>query len=144
MARGRWRGSRPTCAHRWGGRAQVILTFTLSSLSLLGGHSLYSLLFFFSLSLLGGHRLYSLYFFLTFTFRRAHVILTFTFTFFQLSLRRAQVIIFIPFTFIREPFTAYEARYKAEYRFFEILVNMVNAENVVNVVNIIIKHEKKK
>ena len=30
-----------------------------------------------------------------------------------------------------------KARYGAEYRFFELLVNMVNAENVVNVVNII-------
>ena len=33
---------------------------------------------------------------------------------------------------------AYEARYGAEYRFFEILVNMVNAVNVVNVVNMVI------
>ena len=31
----------------------------------------------------------------------------------------------------------YEARYGAEYRFFEILVNMVNAVNVVNVVNMV-------
>ena len=30
-----------------------------------------------------------------------------------------------------------KARYKADFRFFELLVNMVNAENVVNVVNII-------
>ena len=36
----------------------------------------------------------------------------------------------------------YEARYKADFRFFEILVNMVNAENVVNVVNIIKAHEE--
>ena len=33
---------------------------------------------------------------------------------------------------------SYEARYEAEYRFFEILVNMVNAVNVVNVVNKVI------
>ena len=30
-----------------------------------------------------------------------------------------------------------KARYEAEYRFFELLVNMVNAVNVVNMVNII-------
>ena len=35
-----------------------------------------------------------------------------------------------------------KARYEAEYRFFELLVNMVNAENVVNVVNIIEAEEK--
>ena len=35
-----------------------------------------------------------------------------------------------------------KARYGAEYRFFELLVNMVNAENVVNVVNIIKAHEE--
>ena len=37
----------------------------------------------------------------------------------------------------------YEARYGAEYRFFELLVNMVNAENVVNMVNIIEAGEEK-
>ena len=36
-----------------------------------------------------------------------------------------------------------KARYGAEYRFFELLVNMVNAENVVNVVNIIEAGEEK-
>ena len=35
-----------------------------------------------------------------------------------------------------------KARYKAEYWFFENLVNMVNAENVVNVVNIIKAQEE--
>ena len=35
-----------------------------------------------------------------------------------------------------------KARYKADFRFFEILVNMVNAENVVNVVNIIEAQEE--
>ena len=35
-----------------------------------------------------------------------------------------------------------KARYGAEYRFFELLVNMVNAENVVNVVNIIKAQEE--
>ena len=39
--------------------------------------------------------------------------------------------------------TTYEARYGAEYRFFELLVNMVNAKNVVNVVNIIEAGEEK-
>ena len=29
---------------------------------------------------------------------------------------------------------AYEARYKADFRFFEILVNMVNAVNMVNLI----------
>ena len=32
----------------------------------------------------------------------------------------------------------YEARYEADFRFFEILVNMVNAVNMVNVVNMVI------
>ena len=36
-----------------------------------------------------------------------------------------------------------KARYEAEYRFFELLVNMVNAENVVNMVNIIEAGEEK-
>ena len=36
-----------------------------------------------------------------------------------------------------------KARYGAEYRFFELLVNMVNAENVVNMVNIIEAGEEK-
>ena len=36
-----------------------------------------------------------------------------------------------------------KARYEAEYRFFELLVNMVNTENVVNVVNIIEAGEEK-
>ena len=30
-----------------------------------------------------------------------------------------------------------KARYEAEYRFFELLVNMVNAENAENVVNVV-------
>ena len=37
---------------------------------------------------------------------------------------------------LQEP--SYEARYKADFRFFEILVNMVNAVNVVNLVNMVI------
>ena len=36
------------------------------------------------------------------------------------------------------PNQPYEARYEADFRFFEILVNMVNAVNVVNVVNMVI------
>ena len=39
---------------------------------------------------------------------------------------------------VRDPSVPYEARYEADFRFFEILVNMVNAVNMVNVVNMVI------
>ena len=60
------------------------------------------------------------------------------------SKHTAKVIIYITFKMApgRPLWGAYEARYEADFRFFEILVNMVNAENVVNVVNIIEAQEE--